>query len=93
MSSGQADQGDGAEPVDPARIGDRLMQALIDAGIITRNATHVLIDVQWRTPVKVHVETLADPRLLDVLPAELVGAEVVRERPRAGEVGDDTAQS
>lgn len=79
---------------DQVLIGDRLMHALIEAGVVTRYVTRVIIDVQWRTGVTVHVETLADERLLDIIPTGITGAEIIRERPRTDLViinGDDDA--
>jgi hypothetical protein len=78
------------DPGPRTMVGDALMRALIDAGIVSPYATHVIIDIEWRQPVRVHLvrvheEALGDERLLDVLPAALAGADVVRERPRSGD--------
>lgn len=79
------DQADPGEEEARVLMGDRLMRALIDARIISAFATHVVIDIRWRRSVIIHEENLGDDRLLEVLPGGLVGAEIVRETPRAGD--------
>ena len=74
-----------AEPDPPPRplSGDALLRALIEAGIIPANTTRVVLDILWRQEVTLYLETLADERLLGLVPL-LPGVTIIRDEPREG---------
>lgn len=50
-------------------IGDKFVNACIDAGIIPIGATKVIIEAEYDNAVRIHYACLGDDRLLDVVPA------------------------
>jgi hypothetical protein len=72
-----------AEPVGALPlIGETILRGLIDAGVIPANTTRVIIDIEWRERVSLYLETLADERLLGLVPM-LPGVAIIREQPRS----------